>query len=115
MSTSCNALKIAQVSVEKLKNFPLFCHLIFNTYKTSFIFHLHHGSKAPLMKDGLQPLFLELLVELMTITYNPNKASPPLLQIRLITLSTPMGLLVEGQETRVQLQLSLEDPLSSLM
>ena len=67
------------------------------------------------MKHGLQPLFLELLLELMTITYNPNKTSPPLLQIRLITLSTPMGPLVEGQETRVQLQLSQEDPLSSLM
>ena len=41
-------------------------------------------------------------------------ASPPSLHIRLITLSTPMDLLVEGPETEVQLQLSLEDPHSSL-
>ena len=47
---------------------PLSCHLIFNTDKTSFIFHLHYGSKAPLTKDELPPLLLELPVELMTIT-----------------------------------------------
>ena len=43
-------------------------HSIFNTDKTSFIFHLHHGSKAPLMKDKLPPLFLESLAELMAPT-----------------------------------------------
>ena len=66
MSTFCDAFKVAQVSVEKQKNFPLSCYLIFNTNKTSFIFHLYHGSKAILMKDELSLMFLELLVELMT-------------------------------------------------
>ena len=68
MSTFWNAFKIAQVSVEKLKNFPLSGHLIFNADKTLFIFHLHHGSKAPLTKDELPSLYLELLIELMAPT-----------------------------------------------
>ena len=66
MSTFRNAFKIAQASVEKLKNFPLSCHQTFNTDRTLSIFHLHPGSKAPPTKDGLPPLFLESLVELMT-------------------------------------------------
>ena len=69
----------------------------------------------PLTTDDLPPLFLELLVELMTITLNGNVAFPPSLRIRLITLSTLMGPLVEERETGVQLQLSLVDPLSNLM
>ena len=113
-STFHNAFKIVQASVEKLKNFPLSCHQTFNTDRTSFIFHLHHGSKAPLTKDRLPPLFLESLVEMMTPTQDANAASPPLLHIRLIRLSTPMDPLVEEQETGVQLPFSLEDPLSSL-
>ena len=68
MLTFPKAFEIAQASVEKLKNFPLSFHPIFNTDKTSFIFHLHYGSIAPLTKDALPPLFLELLVELMTPT-----------------------------------------------
>ena len=40
MSTIHNAFKVAQVSLEKLKNSRLSCHLIFNTDKTSLIFHL---------------------------------------------------------------------------
>ena len=68
MSTFRNAFIIAQASIEKLKNFPLSCHPIFNTDKTSFTFHLHHVSKAPLTKDELPPLFLESLAELMTTT-----------------------------------------------
>ena len=67
MSTFRNAFKIAQAFVEKLKNFPRSCHQTFNIDKASLIFHLHHGSKAPLTKDGLPLLFLESLVELTTI------------------------------------------------
>ena len=115
MSTFRNTFKVAHVSVKKLKNSPLSCHLIFNTDKTSLIFHLHHGSKAPLTTDELPPLFLELMVELMSITLNRNVAFPPSLHIRLIMLPTPMGPLVREQETGVQLQLSLENPPSSLM
>ena len=68
MSTFHNTFEIAQASVEKLKNFPLYCHPIFNTDKISFIFHPHHGSKASLTKDELPALFLESLTELMTPT-----------------------------------------------
>ena len=110
MSTFRNVFKIAQASVKRLKNFPLSCHPIFNTDKTSFNFHLHHGSKAPLTKNLLSPLFLGSLGEPMTPTYNANAASPPLLHIRLITLSTLIDPLAEGQETGMQLQLFLEDP-----
>ena len=114
MSTFRNALKIARTSVGKQKNFPLSCHPNFNTDKTSFIFHHHHGNKAPLTTSELPTLFLESLAELMTSTWDANVASPPLLHTRMITLSTPMDPLVEGQETEEQLQLPLEDPLSSL-
>ena len=51
MSTFRNAFKIAQDFVEKLNNFLLSCHPIFNTDRTSFIFHLPHGSKTLRMKD----------------------------------------------------------------
>ena len=68
MSTFSNTFKVAQVSVKNLKNSPLSCHLIFNTDTTSLIFHIHHDSKAPLTTDELLPLFLVLLVELMTVT-----------------------------------------------
>ena len=115
MLTFCNVFKIAQASVKKLKNFPLSCHAWSSTHKTSFIFHLHHGSKAPLMMDKLPSLFLESLAELITPTWNTNAASPSSLRIRLIMLCTPMDLLVDGQEIGVQLQLSLEDPHASLM
>ena len=63
-----SAFKVAQVSVEKQKNSRLSCHLIFNTDKTSFIFLLHHGSKAPLIPDESPPLSQVLPVELMTTT-----------------------------------------------
>ena len=52
----------------KAGELSLSCYQTFNTDRTSFIFHLHHGSKAPLTKDGLPPLFLESLIELMTPT-----------------------------------------------
>ena len=55
------------------------------------------------------------MVELMTITLNGNVAFPSSLHIRLIMLPTPMGPLVKEEETGVQLQLSLENPPSSLM
>ena len=55
MSTSHNAFKVAPVSFEKQKNSRLSCHLIFNTDKTSFISHLHHGRKAPLILDESPP------------------------------------------------------------
>ena len=58
-----NASKVALVSVEKLKNSRLSCHLVSNTDKTSLIFHLHHGSKALLSTDEFPPLFPVLLVE----------------------------------------------------
>ena len=96
-------------------NFPIFFHPIFNADKISFIFHLHHGNIAPLMKVELALLFSESLAELMTPTYNVNANSPPSLHIRLIPSSTLMEPLVEGQETRAQHQLSLEDHHSSLM
>ena len=111
--TFLNVFKIAQASVEKLKNFPLSCHPNFNTDKTS-IFHLHHGSIAPLMKHELLPKFLVSLVEMITPTKNADGVSPPLLHIRLIASSTLMDPLVKGQETGVQQQLLLEDPHSSL-
>ena len=66
MSTFCNAFKIAEASVEKLKNFPLSCHPMFSTDKT-FIFHLHHSGKAPLTEDKLPPLFLKRQCSLTTI------------------------------------------------
>ena len=47
------------------QNSQLSCHLIFNTDKT-FISHLHHGSKAPLITDKSPPLSQVLPVELMT-------------------------------------------------
>ena len=56
MSTSHNAFKVAPVSIEKQKNSRLSCHLIFNTDKTSLIFFLHHGSKAPLILDESPPV-----------------------------------------------------------
>ena len=37
-------------------------------HRQNIIFHLHHGSKAPVMQDGLPPLFLESMVKLMTPT-----------------------------------------------
>ena len=114
MSTFQYTFKIAQASAEKLKDFPLSCHSVFNTDKTLFTFHLHHDSKAPLTKDELPQLFLESLAELMTPTLNANADSTPSLHIRLITLSTLMDPLVEGQEVGVQLKLLLEDPHSSL-
>ena len=67
MSTFRTAFKVAQVSVEKLKNTRLSRYLIFNTDKTSLISHLDHGSKAPLTSDEFPSLSLVLLVELMTI------------------------------------------------
>ena len=113
MSTFHSAFKIAQVSTEKLKNSRLSCHLIFNTDKTSLIFYLHLGHKAPLMSDEFPSLSLVLMIGLMTITLNGHVTFPPSPHIRLIMLSTLMGQLVEKQETRVQLQ--LQDPLSSVM
>ena len=59
-----NAFRIGRASVGKQKSFLLSCHLNFNTDKTSFIFHLHHGSKAPLTKNKLPLQFLESLAEL---------------------------------------------------
>ena len=44
------------------------CHPNFNTDKTSFIFHHHHGRNASLTKSELPPLFLESLAEQMTST-----------------------------------------------
>ena len=52
----------------KAEDSRLSCHLIFNTGKTSFIFLLHHGSKAPLIPDESPPLSQVLPVELMTTT-----------------------------------------------
>ena len=98
MSTFCNVFKIAQAFVEKLKTSPLFCYQTFNTGRTSFISNLHRSNKAPLLKNGLPPLFLESLVELMTLTYGVNASSPLLLHISLTTLSTPMDLLVMERE-----------------
>ena len=69
--------------------------------RTSFISYLHRGNKAPLLKNELPPLFLESLVELMTLTYGANAASPPLLHIRLTILSKPMDPLVTERETAV--------------
>ena len=68
MPTFRNVFKIAQAFLKKLKSFLLSFHPVFNIDKTSFTFHLHHGSKAPLMKDELLPLFLESLAEPMTPT-----------------------------------------------
>ena len=62
-----NIPQVAQVSVKKQKNSRLSYHLIFNTDKTSLTFHLHHGSKAPLMLDESPPLSEVLPVELMII------------------------------------------------
>ena len=50
---------------------------------------------APLTKSELSPLFLVSLAELITLIWNANAVSPPLLH---------MDPLVEGQETRVQQQ-----------
>ena len=83
---------------QKLKNFPHSCHPILNTDKT-FIFHLHHHSIVPPMKDELPPLFQESLVELTTPTKKTDAVSPPLLRIRLITSYILMDPLVEGQGT----------------
>ena len=83
--------------------------------KTSFISHLHHGSKTPLIPGESPPPSQVLPVKLMTTTQNGNVAFPPSSHTRLITLSTPMDPLVEEQEMGVRLQLSLKDPLSSLM
>ena len=97
----------------KAKNFPFFYHTIQHRQNIS-IFHLYHGSLAPFTKDELPQLFLVSLVKLMTLIENAVAALPPLLHIRLITPSTLMDPLVEGQETGLQQQLSLEDPQSSL-
>ena len=77
-------------------------------------FHIHHGSSEPLARNELPPLFLVSLVELMTLIYNADAASPSLLHTRLITPSTLTDPLVEGQEMGMQQQFSLEDPQSRL-
>ena len=51
----------------------------------------------------------------MKTTQNANVAFPPSSHTWLITLSTQMDPLVEEQEMGVQLQSSLEDPLSNLL
>ena len=66
MSTFHNTFKVAQTSIEKLKNSPLSCHQTFNKDRTSSISNLLHGSKASLSKDKLLLLSLESLVELIT-------------------------------------------------
>ena len=113
-SRSSKLLKFLSKSQELSTLLPLFYHTNFNIDKTSSISHLHHGSLASFTKDELPPLFLVSLVKLMTLIENNDAALPPLLHIRLITPSTLMDPLVEGQETGLQQQLSLEDPQSSL-
>ena len=58
-------LKAKEKTLRSTDDYPKHIVLDVNTDKTSFIFHLHHGSKAPLTKVELPPLFLELLAELM--------------------------------------------------
>ena len=105
--------KVAQASLKK-QNFRLSYHLVFNTEKT-FISHLYHGSRTPLIPGASPPPSQVLPVELMTTTQNGNVAFPLSPNTRVITLSTAVDPLVEEQEMGVQLLSSLGDPLSSLM
>ena len=66
------------------------------------------------MRNEFLPLFLVLLTRLMTLIWNADAVSHSLLPNRLVIPSMPVDPLVEGQETRVQHQLSLEDLQSRL-
>ena len=111
--TYLNVFEVTQASIEKLKNFPLSCSPNFNTDRISSIFHLHHGSIAPLKKDELPPLFLVSQVELITPDLK-HRCSLTTIASQQANYIIYMNLVVEGQETGVQQQLVTRASYSSL-
>ena len=58
--------KIAAAFIVMPSIFILLCQLNLSTAKPSTIFHLHHGNEGPPARNKFPPLFLVLLVRLMT-------------------------------------------------